>query len=318
MKKVVFILTILFFAFLSNAQTGIGTTAPVNKFQVETNVADPLTTGNNVQNGHLRLTGIGVTHMLDVGLMSSTSNFGTWIQARKKDNFGVNYNLLLNPNGGAVGVGTNSPTTTLTVGNVGGTVPGEITLNPTGTTNEGGQISIKKSLSGGTVDWTIDHYGTSNSDARFRIFPGGNESSGIVLKENGFIGIGSTAPTATLDVNGNIANGTYSGTISGFSANLNSPTSATISYTILSSDNGKILNFTGSSAITITVPTGLQTGFNCMIVQNGSGQITISPVSASVTINNRNGFNKTSGQYSIVTLIHMGSNIFISSGEMSN
>jgi hypothetical protein len=153
---------------------------------------------------------------------------------------------------------------------------------------------------------------------RFRIFPGGAESNGIILKENGYLGIGTTTPSATLDVNGNIANGTYSGTISGFSANLNSPVSTTTAYTILSSDNGKILNFTGSSSITITVPTGLQTGFNCMIVQNGTGQITLSPVSVSVTINNRNGFNKTSGQYSIVTLVHMGANTFISSGEMSN
>jgi hypothetical protein len=108
MKKIVFILYVLFIAFQVKAQTGIGTTTPVNKFQVETTTADPLTSGNNLRNGHLRLSGTGVTHLVDVGLMSTTSNYGTWIQARKKDDYSVNYSLLLNPNGGAVGVGTNS------------------------------------------------------------------------------------------------------------------------------------------------------------------------------------------------------------------
>jgi hypothetical protein len=212
MKKIFFITCVLFLSTVLQAQTGIGTTTPVNKFQVETNVADPLTSGNNIQNGHLRLTGIGVTHMLDVGLMSSTSNFGTWIQARKKDNFGVNYNLLLNPNGGAIGVGTNSPTTTLTVGNVGGTVPGELTLNPTATSIEGGQLTIKKSLTGSTVDWTIDQYGSTAANARMRIFSGTTETNGINILENGFVGLGSINPTTRLYVNGDITANSIAGT----------------------------------------------------------------------------------------------------------
>ena len=93
MKKY-FYTTILVCAFYTiNAQTGIGTTSPVNKFQVETIVADPLTTGNNVRNGILRLSGVGVNHLLDVGLMNATNNFSTWLQARKKDDYSVNYNF---------------------------------------------------------------------------------------------------------------------------------------------------------------------------------------------------------------------------------
>ncbi len=226
MKKIVSILTILFFGFLSNAQTGIGTTTPVNKFQVETNVADPLTTGNNVQNGHLRLTGIGVTHMLDVGLMSSTSNFGTWIQARKKDNFGVNYNLLLNPNGGAVGVGTNSPTSTLTVGNSTGSVSGEITINPANASGEGGQITIIKSINNSTYNWTIDQVGDA-TNPRFRLFPGNTETNGIIIKENGFVGIGSASPTTKLYVNGDITANSIAGTSDvRFKTNIRSVSSA--------------------------------------------------------------------------------------------
>jgi hypothetical protein len=99
-----------------------------------------------------------------------------------------------------LGVGTSTPSSTLTVGNAAGTIPGEITLNPTSTTNEGGQITVKRSLSGGTVDWTLDHFGTSNAESRFRIFGGGLETNGLIVKENGNIGIGTASPQDRLDI----------------------------------------------------------------------------------------------------------------------
>ena len=92
------------------------------------------------------------------------------MQARSKTAYGTNYFLSLNPNGGYVGIGTTTPGTTLTVGNAAGTIAGELTLNPSSTQYEGGQINIKKSPLGSTADWVIDQYGTSSSDARIRIF----------------------------------------------------------------------------------------------------------------------------------------------------
>ena len=311
MKKIVFLLLVSFYAF---SQTGIGTTTPVNKFQIEATTANPSSTGSST-NGNLRISGTGVAQVLDFGL-SSTSTYA-WLQARSKSNYATLYDLAFNPNGGKVGIGTSSPSSTLTVGNDGGTIPGEILLNPTTINGEGGQVTIKRSLTGSTVDWTIDQVGTTSANARLRIFSGSTETNGLAILENGYMGIGTITPAATLDVNGNVTNSAYNGTLSGFSANLNSPSSGTTSYTLASSDNGKILNFTGSSAITITVPISLTTGFNCMIIQNGTGQITISPA-ATVTINNRNNFTKTAGQYAILTIVHLGSNTFITSGEMSN
>jgi hypothetical protein len=286
----------------------------VNKFQIEATTANPSSTGSST-NGNLRISGTGVAQVLDFGL-SSTSTYA-WLQARSKSNYATLYDLAFNPNGGKVGIGTSSPSSTLTVGNDGGTIPGEILLNPTTINGEGGQVTIKRSLTGSTVDWTIDQVGTTSANARLRIFSGSTETNGLAILENGYMGIGTITPAATLDVNGNVTNSAYNGTLSGFSANLNSPSSGTTSYTLASSDNGKILNFTGSSAITITVPISLTTGFNCMIIQNGTGQITISPA-ATVTINNRNNFTKTAGQYAILTIVHLGSNTFITSGEMSN
>ncbi|MHA8105673.1 tail fiber domain-containing protein [Aquirufa sp. 5-AUSEE-100C1] len=197
--RILAILFLLVITYNSYAQTGIGTTAPVNKFQVETTTADPATSGT-AANGNLRLGGLSVNHVLDFGL-SSTSNFA-WLQARSKSAYGTNYPIVLNPNGGGVGIGTSSPSSTLTIGNAAGTIGGEIILNPTTTQYEGGQIVFKKSLVGSTVDWTIDQYGTTAVNARFRIFNGASETNGIAILENGNIGMGTAVPTAKLNLVG--------------------------------------------------------------------------------------------------------------------
>ncbi len=199
MKKFVFILSFLFFTFFSNAQTGIGTTIPVNKFEVVATAADPASS-NSSANGNLRLGNTSAVHVLDFGLSSSSTY--SWLQARSKSNYATNYNLVLNPNGGFIGIGNTSPSSTLTVGNSGGTIGGEILLNPTTNQYEGGQIILKRSLVGSTVDWTIDQYGTTSSDARFRIFNGNSETNGLAILENGNVGIGSIAPTAKLNISG--------------------------------------------------------------------------------------------------------------------
>ena len=184
------------------AQTGIGTTTPVNKLEVVTTAADPASSGT-AANGNLRLGATSTNvHVLDFGL-SSTSTY-SWLQARSKSAYGTTYNLALNPIGGLVGIGTSAPGSLLTVGRADGTIPAEIALNPAATTNEGGQITFRKSLTGSTLDWTIDQYGTTASDARLRIFSGGTETNGIMIKENGFVGLGTGSPTVRLQVSGDI------------------------------------------------------------------------------------------------------------------
>lgn len=186
-------------SFYAYSQTGIGTTTPVNKFQIEATTANPSSTGSST-NGNLRISGTGVAQVLDFGL-SSTSTYA-WLQARSKSNYATLYDLAFNPNGGKVGIGISVPSATLTVGNEGGTIGGEIHLNPTTTQYEGGQIVIKKSLTGSTVDWTIDQYGSTSANARMRIFNGNSETNGISILENGNVGIGTIAPTARINLDG--------------------------------------------------------------------------------------------------------------------
>ena len=98
--------------------------------------------------------------------------------------------------------------------------------------------------------------------------------------------------------------------LSGFTANI---TSVAANYSLTATDNGKIIQSTSAGAITITIPSGLPAGFNCTVVQMGAGQITFAG-----TYLNRGNFTKTASQYAIVSILHMGSNNIIVSGEMSN
>ena len=112
-----------------------------------------------------------------------------------------------------------------------------------------------------------------------------------------------------ISTTGTLTGGTAS-SLSGFAANI---VSTAINYSLTAADNGKVIQSTSASAITITIPTGLPTGFNCTVVQMGAGQVTFSG-----TYLNRTGFTKTVSQYSVVSILHLGSNSIIVTGEMSN
>jgi hypothetical protein len=120
--------------------------------------------------------------------------------------------------------------------------------------------------------------------------------------------------SGNLSTSGNLTGGnTASSTLSGFSATMNTQTGT--SYTLLASDNGKIITFNNASPITLSVPS-LFAGFNCMIIQLGAGQVSFS--GSGTTITNRSGLTKTGGANAIVTLIGITATTFISGGDLSN
>jgi hypothetical protein len=77
-------------------------------------------------------------------------------------------------------------------------------------------------------------------------------------------------------------------------------TIAGTTYTLTDADRSKILVFTNASPVTLTVPSGLATVFDVMIVQSGAGQITVS-AGAGVTINAALSATKTAYQYAVAT-----------------
>jgi hypothetical protein len=124
--------------------------------------------------------------------------------------------------------------------------------------------------------------------------------------------------TAWVAILGNITTSSISGngtttTLTNFGAEVN--VQGGTSYTLAASDNGKIISCTSNSPVTITAP-ALSIGFNCLIVQRGSGQVTLT--ASGSTINNRYNFNKTAGQHAIMSLVSVAAGQFISSGDMSN
>ena len=135
----------------------------------------------------------------------------------------------------------------------------------------------------------------------------------ISNSSNGTIAITAPATTisGTLTVSGETDFGDAA--ITGYSASLQDLSGT--SKTLAAADNGTIIVCSSSSAVTITVPASLPSGFNCMIIQSGSGQVSLS--ASSTTLNNRNG-SATAGQHAIMTLVHLGSNLFVVSGDTTS
>ena len=312
----------IFISIATYAQTGVGTTTPINKFQIETTATDPTNTGS-AANGNLRLSGLSVSHVLDFGL-SNTSTFA-WIQARNKT-YGTNYNLVFNPLGGNVGIGTLSPTAKLNL--VGGGIRihdgfSNSTARPALTTTTIGAFEIRGVGSGGggttQSDGSDDGFlrlsagGGTNANAQSSIDISGFSSTAdmnnnIVMRTAGVERV-RIDNTGNMSITGNLTGGNAATSkLSGFVSNISTETS---SRAIAVSDNGMILRCT--SAITLSLPaTGIPEGFNYMVLQSGTGQVTFSG-----TFSNRNNFNKTAGQYAIATVLYVGG-VYIVSGEMSN
>jgi hypothetical protein len=169
------------------------------------------------------------------------------------------------------------------------------TLAPVWATSASGASSLA------AISGTSNAYGGTITTGVLTLTPADATNGGILT--NGAQTIAG-AKTLTGSLTGNVSGAS---TIAGFSANLNAQSGAT--YTLLASDNGKIVTF--SNTCTVTVPF-LFAGFNCMIVQLG--------VSANVVTltgpTNRSGFTKTAGLNAIVTIIELGSSTIISAGDM--
>ena len=133
-------------------------------------------------------------------------------------------------------------------------------------------------------------------------------SSGLILENDETI---TNATDGTILIDGKAD--FNDNAITGYGADLQ--TESGTSKTLAATDNGTIIVCSSNSAVTITVPASLPSGFNCMIIQNGSGQVSLS--ASSTTLNNRNG-SKTAGQYAILTLVHLGSDVFVVSGDTSS
>lgn len=86
-------------------------------------------------------------------------------------------------------------------------------------------------------------------------------------------------------------------------------------YTLDNANRSKIGRFRSNSATTITVPAGLSSNFDCMILQLGDGQITFA-AGAGATIRSGNNAFKTAYKYAAVNVICIGTDEYLISGEV--
>jgi hypothetical protein len=93
----------------------------------------------------------------------------------------------------------------------------------------------------------------------------------------------------------------------------------TASYTLVLSDKDKLIEMNSSSANTITVPLNSSEAFpvgsQINILQTGTGQTTIAPVSGGVTINATPGL-KLRARWSSATLIKRAENVWVLAGDL--
>ena len=199
MKKAVLILFTCCALAIANAQTGIGTTAPVNKFEVVTAAADPANTGATA-NGNLRLGPSTGSHVLDFGLSSSSTY--SWLQARSKSAYGTTYNLALNPIGGNVGIGATTPAVKLHVKSNGpilrleGSDHAYMEWYPQGSITPYGYMGYPSASS---TQLTF----MNQSSTGLMAF-GTNGTNKMILTSDGKLGLGTSTPGTSLHIeNGN-------------------------------------------------------------------------------------------------------------------
>jgi len=88
-------------------------------------------------------------------------------------------------------------------------------------------------------------------------------------------------------------------------------------YSLSSINNNRLALFTAASGTTVTVPSGLSNGFSCLAVQTTiSGQVTISGASG-VTIRSAFSSTKTAYQWAVASIIKIGTEEYLLSGEVT-
>jgi hypothetical protein len=136
------------------------------------------------------------------------------------------------------------------------------------------------------------------------------------VSSNGLIGVTYDPNTETYEVDANVEIQGYVSSDTGFqitSGAINSQSGTT--YTLLGSDNGKVIVWNTASSATLTVPSGLAVGYNTTLIQTGTGGIGIT--GSGTTLNSFEGKLTTAGQHAAVSLISYSSNVFNVAGGLT-
>jgi hypothetical protein len=174
----------------SAGNVGIGTTSPVARLNVFGTSGNPSMTADT--NNLFSITG-NLGPQLNVGGYNGAS-YGMWLQVKDANNTNINYPILLQPLGGAVGIGTASPSDTLFISRNAADNSGGLTLYNANTSGYGSALTFRVNYAGvyNTSrihgDWDTGnagalHFYTANTSQtlveRMLITGGGNIGIGV-------------------------------------------------------------------------------------------------------------------------------------------
>ena len=165
--------------------------------------------------------------------------------------------------------------------------------------------TIRFKGSADSIGASISFDGTTNGTANELIF---KTYDNTTLAERFRVTTSGATVSGNLSTSGNLTSS--SGALSGFDAviDLKEPdiTGAAMDF-ISPNDNGKVLSYDYNFDLSLQINDGLGEGFNCLIVQKGVGKIIFEAMSGqNVVLINRQGHNKTAGQYAVVSIINIG------------
>jgi len=178
---------------LTNGNVGIGNTAPGLPLEVKAPHAGGPATSGATQTGGLRLSQGDGAAALDMGINVTTG--AGWLQSTVSTNLASVLPLLLNPNGGNVGIGTTNPGQALSViKDMNGTQPAIMQLaSNSGPNYKSLTLGYNKDLSYGYIQATTYNVSWDN----------------LVINPNGgSVGIGTTNPSGKFESDGG---GTWAG-----------------------------------------------------------------------------------------------------------
>lgn len=212
---------------VDSGNVGVGNTNPTARFTVSA-------AGTGTGSPQMVITADDVTERLRIGV-DSTGNGTGYIQSFKEGTGAQN--LLLNPSGGNVGIGTTNPAHRLHVfGNT--ALQGSASGDSIGFSiyNSGAAERATFAMAGGGGAYSSD---AVQGDAIVRAFNGklllqsGTGASAICINSSNNVGIGKSNPGAKLDVNGNIS-ATGSLSVTGTNGSFSTPFFAPSGTTTLS------------------------------------------------------------------------------------
>ena len=283
----------------SAGSVGIGTSAPSARFAVVP-TSNPTSATGGLQ------TSIGeasdnAAYQMRMGYMYDTVA-GTYKGVINTISGGVGADLLLNPSGGAVGIGTSSPAAKLdVVGNV--------------------RISTGSSFYWG--DGTTQIVGDNAGPMRFLT---GTASEKMRIEAGGNVGIGTTAPGYTLEVNGSFATGGLSISNTGVVLSANTAAavgykglpqnSQTAAYGLALDDMGKMINTTtGGVVIPANANVAFPLGSTIVIYNNSASSQTISITTDTMYLaGSATTGSRTLAQRGLATCVKVTANNWVISG----